>query len=271
MPELPEVETTRRGIAPSLTGQRILQVTVRERRLRWPLPRGFEAQVAGCRVGGVRRRAKYLLVDTDRGTLMIHLGMSGSLRICPAGTPWRRHDHLALVLDSGHHLRFHDPRRFGCWLWTAGDPLAHPLLHGLGPEPLGDGFTADHLARACKGRAASIKQAVMDARVVVGVGNIYACEALFAAGIDPRRPAGRVGKPRLARLVGAIRAVLQRSIGLGGTTLRDFLNESGQPGYFRQQLQVYGRAGQPCPACGAAIRRVTLGQRSTFYCQRCQR
>ncbi len=270
MPELPEVETTCRGVRPHLEGRRIAAVLVRERRLRWPVPPEIDG-LAGQRVEAVRRRAKYILLHCGRGCAIVHLGMSGSLRLCRPEAPWRPHDHLALVMESGIQLRFHDPRRFGCWLWTAADPLAHPLLRGLGPEPLGDAFTAAHLARCCRGRAAAVKPVIMDARVVVGVGNIYACEALFAAGIDPSRPAGRISRRRLARLVDAIRAVLRRSIGMGGTTLRDFLDERGRPGYFRRQLQVYDRAGQPCRRCGTLIRRVRLGQRSTYYCPRCQR
>jgi formamidopyrimidine-DNA glycosylase len=271
MPELPEVETTCRGVRPYLEGHGITVVRVRERRLRWPVPAEIDA-LAGRRVEHVRRRAKYILVDiAGGGSLIIHLGMSGSLRICRPEVAWRPHDHVGLSLDSGYQIRFHDPRRFGCWLWAEADPLAHPLLRDLGPEPLGDAFTASHLAAACRGRSAAIKQAIMDAHTVVGVGNIYACEALFAAGIDPRRAAGRVSRPRLERLVAEIRAVLQRSIDQGGTTLRDFLREDGEPGYFSQQLQVYGREGEPCRSCGTPIRRIVLGQRSTYFCPRCQR
>jgi formamidopyrimidine-DNA glycosylase len=271
MPELPEVETTCCGIRPHLLGRRIAAVEVRERRLRWPVPAQIDALAGAC-VSSVERRAKYILIRCGAaGCAIVHLGMSGSLRLCGPDVPWRKHDHLGLALADGMQLRFHDPRRFGCWLWTPGDPLAHPLLRDLGPEPLGGGFDTGHLAHACRGRAASIKQVIMEARVVVGVGNIYACEALFASGIDPRRAAGRISRARLARLTEAIRTVLGRSIEQGGTTLRDFLREDGQPGYFRQQLQVYDREGEPCRACATPIRRIVLGQRSTCYCPSCQR
>jgi formamidopyrimidine-DNA glycosylase len=270
MPELPEVETTVRGIRPHLAGRQIRSVEVRERRLRWPVPAQIDA-LAGQRILRIDRRAKYILLYVDGGSALVHLGMSGSLRLCEQPVAWRKHDHLGLLLDSGLQLRYHDPRRFGCWLWQAGDPLEHPLLAGLGPEPLGDAFTAAQLIRAVKGRSTPIKQAIMDAKLVVGVGNIYACEALFAAGIDPRKPAGKVSRPKLGRLVEAIRTVLQRSIEQGGTTLRDFLREDGSPGYFRQQLQVYDRTGLPCHTCATPIQRIVLGQRSTFFCPRCQR
>jgi len=227
--------------------------------------------MTGQRVLRVERRAKYLLIRCERGSAIVHLGMSGSLRLCASDVAWRPHDHLALNMEGGLQLRYHDPRRFGCWLWTDDEPLQHPLLKDLGPEPLGAEFTGGHLAGRCQGRKASIKQTIMDGQVVVGVGNIYACEALFAAGIDPRKAAGRVGRAKLERLVDAIRAVLVRSIEQGGTTLRDFLREDGSPGYFRQQLQVYDRAGEPCRACGGPIKRITLGQRSTFFCPYCQR
>jgi formamidopyrimidine-DNA glycosylase len=271
MPELPEVETTRRGIAPSLTGQRIVQVTVRERRLRWPLPRGFEAAVAGCRVSGVRRRAKYLLVDSDRGTLMIHLGMSGSLRVLDPGVALLAHDHLDLLLESGRCLRFNDPRRFGSVHWIAGDPAAHPLLAGLGPEPLGPDFDGDYLWTRARGRRVAIKLFIMNAAIVVGVGNIYASEALFRAGIRPGTPASRVSRARMQQLATAIREVLAEAITVGGTTLRDYVNAHGTPGYFRQQLFVYERAGEACRRCGCPIQHRVQGQRSTYFCPVCQR
>lgn len=270
MPELPEVETTCRGIRPHLAGRRIVAAEVRERRLRWPVPQGIDA-LAGQRIGSVQRRAKYILLGADKGTAIVHLGMSGSMRLCSPQLEWRKHDHVGLTLEGGLQLRYHDPRRFGCWLWTESDPLQHDLLRKLGPEPLGDAFTVEHLARVCAGRKASIKQTIMDAHVVVGVGNIYACEALFMAGIDPRRAAARVSRARLSLLLDAVKAVLAHSIEQGGTTLRDFLREDGSPGYFRQQLQVYDRAGEPCRKCGAPIRRIVLGQRSTCFCQHCQR
>ena len=270
MPELPEVETTCRGIRPHLCGRRVVGWIVRQPRLRRPVDAALAA-LPGQRVTAVRRRAKYLLIGFDSGTALVHLGMSGSLRLCATSAPWRTHDHLALALEDGQHLRYHDPRRFGCWQWTASDPAEHPLLRHLGPEPLGGAFDGARLKAACAGRRRSIKATLMDARAVAGIGNIYACEALFIAGIHPARSSARIAPQRLARLVDAVKDVLEQSIRQGGTTLRDFLREDGSPGYFRQQLRVYDRAGQPCPACGATIRRTVLGQRSTYYCPRCQR
>ncbi|MBE2286827.1 MAG: bifunctional DNA-formamidopyrimidine glycosylase/DNA-(apurinic or apyrimidinic site) lyase [Prosthecobacter sp.] len=270
MPELPEVETTLRGVSPHLIGKRVREVIVRDKRLRWPVPDTIH-ELEGCRIDSGVRRAKYMLFGTAKGTLLLHLGMSGNLRILPPDTPWRKHDHLALTLDSGKQLRLHDPRRFGAALWIQGNPAEHALLRELGPEPLGDDFTTAQLHTACQGKTAAIKQVIMDAHVVVGVGNIYASEALFMAGIDPRKPAGKVTRPRLEKLVAAIREVLAASIEMGGTTLRDFLNESGEPGYFAQTLRVYDREGEPCRVCGARIRRIVQGQRSTFYCPKCQR
>lgn len=272
MPELPEVETTLRGVSPHLVGRKVTEVIVRDKRLRWPIPDTIH-DLEGCRVTSGERRAKYLLFHSAKGTLLLHLGMSGNLRVLPADTPWKKHDHLALALDSGLQIRLHDPRRFGAALWIApeADPHQHPLLKDLGPEPLSDAFTAAHLHECCKGKAAAIKLAIMDNHNVVGVGNIYACEALFMAGIDPRKPAGKVTRPRLEKLVSKIREVLLASIEMGGTTLRDFLNESGQPGYFAQTLRVYDRENDPCHTCGTLIKRIILGQRSTFYCPKCQR
>ena len=271
MPELPEVETTRRGIAPSLEGRRIERVVLRERRLRWPVPAGFEQALEGRRVVAVERRAKYLLVRMDGGTLIAHLGMSGSLRVLAAPLPPRPHDHVDVVLDSGRILRFNDPRRFGSLHWVEGDPAAHPLLAGLGPEPLGPDFDGRHLWRLARGRRVAIKLLIMDARVVVGVGNIYASEALFRAGIRPATPAGRVSLARMARLAEAIRDVLGEAIRVGGTTLRDYVDPDGMPGYFRQRLFVYERAGESCRRCKAPIRHRVLGQRSTYWCPACQR
>ena len=270
MPELPEVETTLRGVLPHVLNKRISEVIVRDARLRWPVPE-FIQELEGQRINAGTRRAKYLLFTTAKGTLLMHLGMSGSLRIVPTDTPWRKHDHFALTLDSGKQLRLHDPRRFGAALLIEGDPAEHKLLRDLGPEPLGDAFTAEDLKKACAGKTAAIKLVIMDAHVVVGVGNIYASEALFMAGIDPRKPAGKVTLPRLKRLVTAIREVLAASIEMGGTTLRDFLNEKGEPGYFQQTLRVYGRKDEPCRVCGSKIRQITQGQRSTFFCPKCQK
>jgi formamidopyrimidine-DNA glycosylase len=270
MPELPEVETSRRGIAPWIEHQVIKDVTVRDRRLRWPVPEGLEQKLAGQTVRALRRRAKYMLFETDSGSAMLHLGMSGSVRIIDPAEPAGKHDHVDIELSNGKALRFRDPRRFGSLLWTD-DPATHPLLASLGPEPLDGGFDGDHLWRASRGRRIAVKPFIMDASIVVGVGNIYASEALFAAGIHPKRAAGRVSRERYGRLAAAIRSVLERAIRAGGTTLRDFHGGDGAPGYFRQKLDVYGRDGQACRRCNEDIRVIVLGQRSTFYCPRCQR
>lgn len=270
MPELPEVETTRRGIEPHLLGLRVREVIVRRSDLRQPVSESLAA-IAGRCITGVRRRAKYLLLDVDdASTLVIHLGMSGSLRITTPVEPWKTHDHLAITMNHGKQLRFHDPRRFGLVLRLTGDPLAHPLLAKLGPEPLDDGFAPAHLAAACAKRTAAIKQVIMDAKVVVGVGNIYASEALFRAGIRPLTPAGKISRTRLTLLAESIRVVLSEAIAAGGTTLRDFLQSDGRPGYFKQRLFVYDRQGEPCRTCGTAIRHAVLGQRATYWCPKCQ-
>jgi formamidopyrimidine-DNA glycosylase len=271
MPELPEVETSRRGIAPHLTGRRILALVVRERRLRWPIPPETDARLPGQTIHGLRRRAKYLLLDLDDGVLMIHLGMSGSLRVLPATAPPGAHDHVDLLLDDGRVLRLRDPRRFGMLQWTPAPAEDHPLLRDLGPEPLSTAFSGAHLHRLARGRRAPVKTFIMDSHVVVGVGNIYASESLHLAGIHPHRPAGRIAAPRYERLAAAIRAVLEAAIAQGGTSLRDFVQEDGAPGYFRQSLRVYARAGLPCPGCGDLVRQQRIGQRSSFYCPRCQR
>ena len=270
MPELPEVETTLRGVAPHLIGKRINRVIVRNAALRWPISANI-ATLEGSKVQRGERRGKYLLFTTAHGTLMIHLGMSGSLRVIPKESEWRKHDHVALELAGGMHLRLHDPRRFGAFLLIDGDPMQHSLLAELGPEPLSDVFDAEYLRTALHGRAAPIKQAIMDSHLVVGVGNIYACEALFMAGISPLKPAGKVTRARLTKLVGAIKSVLAASIEMGGTTLRDFLREDGEPGYFKQSLSVYGREDQPCGRCNTPVKRIVQAQRSTFYCPKCQR
>lgn len=270
MPELPEVETTRRGIAPHLEGRVITGALVRDARLRWPVP-DLGALLAGRRVLAVERRAKYLLLRFAHGTLIAHLGMSGSLRVLPSDSPARRHDHVDLVFGD-RCLRLHDPRRFGALLWSPGaDPLQHPRLRDLGPEPFDVAFDGAYLHRAARGRRAPIKALLMDGRVVVGVGNIYATESLFLAGIHPARASGRVSLARLERLATEVKAVLGRAVERGGTTLRDFVNESGEPGYFAQELFVYGRAGQPCRRCGQTIRTRQIGQRASAYCPGCQR
>lgn len=270
MPELPEVETTRQGIEPHLQDQRVQQVIVRNASLRWPVPEDLDARLSGQRIMQVERRAKYLLIRAESGTLLSHLGMSGSLRMVEANTPVAKHDHIDIVLESGMALRYTDPRRFGCMLWVP-EGEQHSLLAKLGPEPLSDDFNADWLQERAKGRRVAIKPFVMDNAVVVGVGNIYASEALFAAGIDPRKEAGKVSKAKLALLVDEIKKVLARAIKQGGTTLKDFVGGDGKPGYFQQELFVYGRAGQPCLTCGSELREVKLGQRSSVFCGRCQR
>ncbi len=270
MPELPEVETTRRGIAPALVGATVATVRVRDPRLRWPVPVDLSRRLAGNTIEAVDRRAKYLLLRTPRGTLIVHLGMSGSLRLLPAAQPPGRHDHVDLVLGSGQCLRLNDPRRFGAVLWTEAPPQAHPLLRDLGPEPLDADFDGTALYADSRHRRTAVKSFIMDSHVVVGVGNIYASEALFLAGIHPRRSAGRIAAVRYARLAAAIREVLEAAITAGGTTLRDFVGGDGRPGYFGQQLRVYGRAGLPCERCGTRLRRTVQVGRATYYCPRCQ-
>lgn len=270
MPELPEVETTRRGISPHLTGQTVQAIVVRQPRLRWPVPPDLPEKLDRQTIRTVERRGKYILIGTNRGTLIVHLGMSGSLRILAPDSPPRKHDHLDFILANGTCLRFHDPRRFGCVVWTEDDPSTHPLLAELGPEPLSEYFDAPYLHGKARGRSVSVKSFIMDSRIVVGVGNIYANEALFRAGIDPRRPARRIALPRYEKLVVSIREVLSEAIEQGGTTLRDFVNETGSPGYFQQTLQIYGRTGELCRRCGELIRTQRLGQRSTYWCPNCQ-
>ena len=274
MPELPEVETTLRGIRPRLEGRRIDHLLVREPRLRQPIPPETAALVAGQTVGSLSRRSKYLLIGLDRGSLILHLGMSGSLRVVDAESPPKRHDHVDLALSDGHCLRFHDPRRFGLLLWSEDSPelagLRHPLLSRLGPEPLDAAFDGGHLYRLSRQRRVAVKSFLMDAAVVVGIGNIYANESLFLARIHPARACHRIGLDRYGRLVEVVRAVLQASITQGGTTLRDFVKDDGNPGYFAQSLRVYGRAGEPCVQCGTPLRQQRIGQRSSFYCPRCQ-
>ena len=266
MPELPEVETTRRGLAPHLLGAGIVSVAIRNDRLRWPIPGDMPLQ--GQTIQSLDRRAKYLLLKCNAGTLILHLGMSGSLRILPLDVPPEKHDHFDLLLDNGKMMRLRDPRRFGAVLWHEGDIESHPLFSKLGPEPL-ESFGADHLYRAIKNRKVAIKQLIMDSQVVVGVGNIYASEALFLAGIRPQRR--NLGLAGCARLAESIKTTLKAAIDAGGSTLRDFVNASGNPGYFQQQHWVYGRSGEPCMRCGTPIRQIRQGQRSSFYCPNCQK
>ncbi|MHB8912249.1 MAG: Fpg/Nei family DNA glycosylase [Lysobacter sp.] len=303
MPELPEVETTRAGLAPHLVGRRVIAATLRRPDLRWPIATEIADLLPGQRIDAVRRRAKYLLLDTAVGSALLHLGMSGSLRVLPADTPVRDHDHVDLLLDSGRVLRFNDPRRFGCLLWQPPGAV-HPLLAGLGPEPLPAGsaahgvspkatsfgvaeafagvalpgdtahdaaFNGDYLYALSRGRRAAVKSFLMDQKVVVGVGNIYVAEALFAAGISPLRAAGKVSRERYARLADAVQSILAYAITRGGTTLRDFISPDGAPGYFEQELSAYGRGGEACPRCGRALKQALVGQRATVWCGHCQR
>jgi formamidopyrimidine-DNA glycosylase len=280
MPELPEVETTRAGLAPHVVDRTVTSVVLRRPDLRWPIPPDVAERLPGQRILAVRRRAKYLLLDTDAGSALLHLGMSGSLRVLPAQTPVGTHDHVDFVLDHPRSrparvLRFNDPRRFGCLLWQPPGET-HELLRDLGPEPLGDGadgvkFDGDYLFALSRGRSAPVKNFLMDQRVVVGVGNIYVAEALFAAGISPLRAAGKVSRERYARLAGEVKRILAHAIARGGTTLRDFISPDGAPGYFEQELSVYGRGGAPCRNCGRPLKQGTIGQRATVWCALCQR
>jgi formamidopyrimidine-DNA glycosylase len=275
MPELPEVETTRRGLAPHVEGRRIQAVTLRRPDLRWPIPAEVARELPGQRIDAVRRRAKYLLMDTAAGSALLHLGMSGSLRVLPADTPVTAHDHVDIALADaaggpGRVLRFNDPRRFGSLLWQPVGEV-HALLQGLGPEPLSDTFDGDYLFELSRGRKAPVKAFLMDQAVVVGVGNIYAAESLFRAGISPLRAAGKVSRERYVALAGAVKAILAYAITRGGTTLRDFLSPDGAPGYFEQELSAYGRGGEPCPRCGRPMKQASIGQRATVWCGHCQR
>jgi formamidopyrimidine-DNA glycosylase len=270
VPELPEVETTRRGLEPYLVGQTILRLTVHDHRLRWPIDARLPRSLAGQRVESVDRRAKYLLLRLTRGTVLWHLGMSGSLRIVPSELPAAAHDHVDLALTSGRTVRFNDPRRFGSVHYVTGDPQEHPLLAKLAPEPFAAAFDAQYLWRISRRRKVSVKQLIMNGQVVTGVGNIYASEVLFQSGIRPRRQGRSLTHAQAERLVAAIRKVLAQAIRVGGTTLRDYVNPDGNPGYFRQRLFVYERAGEPCRNCGTVIRTFTQGQRATYYCPTCQ-
>ncbi len=270
MPELPEVETTRRGIEPHTVGQRISRIVVRQPRLRWPVPARLADILHNQRLDSLERRGKYLLFRFASGTLLLHLGMSGSLRVVDGNAPPETHDHVDLVFSGGSTLRLRDPRRFGAVLWTEENPLHHPLLRHLGPEPLSDAFSPQTLIDAARRRSGPVKSLLMDGRVVVGVGNIYANEALFRSGIRPSRAANRIGSGRYERLHGEVQAVLREAIAQGGTTLRDFVSATGSPGYFRIALKVYGRGAAPCPNCGRAIRSSVIGQRATYYCVACQ-
>lgn len=269
MPELPEVETTRRGIEPFLLNRKITQVRLHRPDLRWPIPMAIQTDLVGQKINAVERRAKYLLLHTKVGAALLHLGMSGSLCIRPERLAPGRHDHVDLLLDSKQMLRFNDPRRFGCLLWQrCGE--THPLLQHLGPEPLGGDFDGDYLFQRSRGKTAPVKTFLMDQHIVVGVGNIYVAEALFRAGIRPSRQAGKITRAAYLALATAIREILDYAITRGGTTLRDFVKPNGEPGYFEQELQVYGRKDAPCRVCKTPIKAIRTQQRSSFYCPRCQ-
>ena len=273
MPELPEVETTRRGIEPASLHQTIIGVTIRNRALRWPIPNGLEEEITGVTFTQIDRRAKYLLLKSEQGTLIIHLGMTGSLRVLDDPPPPEKHDHFDLELSNGITLRYRDPRRFGALLWTTGPIEQHPLIAHLGIEPVGNTTTKEitnHLYTKSRGRKTTIKTFLMDQKVITGVGNIYACESLFLSGIHPTRSCSRISHQRYQRLSQAIQERLNESIQQGGTTLQDFRNSEGEPGYFQQSLTVYGREGEPCLTCNTSIKRITQNQRSTWYCPKCQ-
>ena len=269
MPELPEVETSRRGIEPHIVGSTVTRVDIRDRRLRWPISRTVDRSLVGQPIESVTRRAKYLLINTAAGSAILHLGMSGSVFIVDRGTPASVHEHFDIELDSGKVIRFRDPRRFGS-LHFSREPLCHKLLRSLGPEPLGPTFDGDYLWERSRGRRVSVKQFIMNARIVVGVGNIYASEALYLAGISPVRAAGRIARRRYAVLATAIQSGLKNAIKAGGTTLRDFYGGEGESGYFQQELAVYGREGEPCRCCDRPVSAIVQGQRSSFYCRNCQ-
>jgi formamidopyrimidine-DNA glycosylase len=274
MPELPEVETTKRGIAPLSNGQTIQQCLVRQPKLRWPVPDVLtQNRVAGLGILNILRRGKYLILETPQGDILIHLGMSGNLRILPHGTPVVKHDHIDLILENGYLIRYHDPRRFGAWLWAdkvEGGWQQHPLIAKLGPEPLSDDFNADYLSSQISRRKSPIKTLIMNSPIVVGVGNIYANESLFMSGIHPQTLPSALKPVQLETLVANIKKVLAQAIEQGGTTLKDFLTPDGKPGYFEQQLSVYGREGKPCPQCGTSIEKRVLNQRAAYFCPQCQ-
>ncbi len=271
MPELPEVETTRRGVAKHVCGQNIKKVTVRNAKLRQPVPKSLANQLKGQMVKRIERRGKYLLFQIDSGTMIVHLGMSGSLRLVNHDVPLKKHDHVEWLLDNDLCLRYNDPRRFGLVLWTKDDPLGHSLLSHLGPEPLTNDFTEDYIFQLAKKRKTAVKAFIMDSKVVVGVGNIYAQEALFYAGIHPQRGANKISLKRYEVLVAEIKKILAKAIKQGGTTLRDFIQADGKPGYFSQSLAVYGRGGERCKICNSILKISVIAQRTTVYCSRCQR
>jgi formamidopyrimidine-DNA glycosylase len=271
MPELPEVETSCRGIAPHILQQTVNNVIIRQKQLRWPISPALKKDIIKQRITAVERRAKYILLRTDAGTVILHLGMSGSLHIVDHDSVADKHDHIDFQFANGKTLRLHDPRRFGAVLWTRKNVHKHKLLKNLGPEPLSDEFNGEYLLRCSRQRKVAIKTFIMNSHIVVGVGNIYASESLFAAGINPQRQAGRISAQRYDTLANSIKIILIRSIKQGGTTLRDFTRQDGKPGYFKQSLQVYGKEGLPCPRCQHPVKRISQLQRSTFYCSYCQK
>ena len=271
MPELPEVETSRRGIEPYILNKKVTEVIIRQKKLRWPIPSVMKQQLTGQKIQKVERRGKYILLTTEAGTVILHLGMSGSLRILNKSTSPEKHDHFDIVFNNNKVLRLRDPRRFGAVLWTKKDPLKHKLLSNLGPEPLESEFTAQYIFDSSRSRKVAIKTFLMNSHIVVGVGNIYANESLFTAGINPKCLAHKISLLRYEKLVTAVKDILKRSIEKGGTTLRDFTQQDGKPGYFQQTLLVYGQTDKPCPICGKAIKQITQTQRSTFYCTNCQK
>lgn len=270
MPELPEVETSRLGISPHLVAKTIDQIIVRQKKLRWLIADNLATLFAQQTIKKIQRRGKYLIFDTDVGSLILHLGMSGSLRIVNKESPAQKHDHVDIVCSDGTCLRYTDPRRFGCLLYTHADPMQHRLLKDLGPEPLSDAFNADYLLQHCANKKVAIKLLIMNSHIVVGVGNIYANEALFKAGIHPAMPAGRLTKTQAKKLVQAIKHILSVAIKKGGTTLKDFTQSDGKPGYFKQTLKVYGRGDEPCTKCKGPLTTIKLGGRQTVFCERCQ-
>jgi len=271
MPELPEVETTCRGITPHILNHTIKNVVIRNHKLRWPIPRNLPEKTIGQAVNDITRRGKYLLIHLNNGTIIMHLGMSGSLRICNLNTTPEKHDHIDFIFDNNKLLRLRDPRRFGAVLWTQKPAFQHKLLKSLGPEPLSDNFNDEYLHQISRKRTCSIKALIMNSHIVTGVGNIYACESLFLAGINPKRKAGTLTIARCTKLVNAVKEILESAIKLGGTTLKDFTRENGQPGYFSNKLNVYGNTNNACPNCSKQITQINQQGRSTFYCTTCQK
>lgn len=271
MPELPEVETTMRGIEPHILGQIVAKLIVRNGNLRWPVPKHLPATLAGQTVTHLARRGKYIIIQCDTGSILLHLGMSGRVRILDNAKPAAKHDHVDFQFSNGKTLRFTDPRRFGALLWTDQNPAEHTLLRHLGPEPLTSAFNSEYLAARAKSRKLAVKSFIMDSKIVVGVGNIYAAEALFMAGIHPEYPAGKITRAKYDDLISAIKSILQSAIKKGGTTLKDFSQSDGKPGYFSIELQVYGKQNQPCPRCATKLELLKIGQRSTVFCPTCQK